>query len=269
MKNKSSSDHKPIIQSEKSNNTDNGWKIKRYFLVSVITIIILGLLVTAVYFYYKYTQTKNLLAGSVVSNEVQQLLSKVGRHIDLPTGEVPIPATVSDVTQLSGNKLFARAKNGDRVLIYTRAKKAILYRPEIDKIIEVGPVDVDNSVNTQVAGAATSSQPLKIALYNGTTTVGLTKRVEASLLKISSLNAEVIAKENASKDNYADSIVVDLTGKNSNAAKQLATYVKGAVGSLPKEEIKPEGADILIILGKSYVALNPTPAAVNTPTPSE
>lgn len=244
-----------------------GSKIKRYLLVSGAILIIIGSLTSAVYFYYQYSQTKTLLAGTASGNEVQQLLSKVARHIELPMGEEPTVATVSDITKLSGQTFFARAKNGDRVIIYTRAKKAILYRPETDKIIEVGPVNVDNSGNTQVAGATTSSQPVKIALYNGTTTVGLTKRVEASLLKVSSLNIKVIAKENASKDNYADSIVVDLTGKNANIAKQLATHVKGDVGSLPEGEIKPEGADILIILGQSYVTQTPTPT--NTPTPSD
>jgi len=259
----------PALQTTESlEQVSYGSKMKRYLLVSGAILIIIGSLTSAVYFYYQYSRTKTLLAGRVSGNELQQLLSKVGRHIELPTGEEPTLATVSDITKLSGQTFFARAKNGDRLIIYTRAKKAILYRPEIDKIIEVGPVNVDNSRDTQVAGATTtSSEPIKIALYNGTTTVGLTKRVEASLITVPSLNIEVIAKKNASKDNYADSIVVDLTGKNANIAKQLATYVKGNVGSLPKQEIKPEGADILIILGQSYVVQTPTPTA--TPTPSD
>lgn len=258
----------PDTQSEKPlEQSSKGSRIKHYLLVSGAILIIIGSLASAVYFYYQYSQTKTLLAGRVTGNEVQQLLSKIGRHIELPIGEEPTVATVSDITKLSGQTFFARAKNGDRVIIYTRAKKAILYRPEIDKIIEVGPVNMDNSGNSQVAGATTSSQPIKIALYNGTTTVGLTKRVEASLLKVASLNIEVISKENASKDNYAESIVIDLTGKNGNVAKQLATYVKGDVGSLPKQEIEPKGADILIILGQSY--LGPTPQPTNTPTPSD
>lgn len=231
----------------------------------MLVLAIIGSLVSALYFYYQYTKTKKLLSSASV-NEVQQLLRKVGRHIELPIGEEPTLATVSDITKLSGQPFFARAKNGDRVIIYPRAKKAILYRQEIDKIIEVGPINVDDTSNNQVAGVTTTSQPVKIALYNGTTTVGLTKRAESSLQKMSSLKTEIIAKENASKDTYATSLIVDLTGKHASIAKQLAEFAKGNVGTLPEGELKPSGADILIILGASYVNES-TPT--NTPTPTE
>jgi hypothetical protein len=39
---------------------------------------------------------------------------------------------------------FKNAKNGDKVLIYTNAKKAILYRPGEKRIIEVGAVNINN-----------------------------------------------------------------------------------------------------------------------------
>ena len=136
-----------------------------------------------------------------------------------------------------------------------------MYRPSTDKIINVGPV------NTQSEAAAPSSSPsasqlVKIVLYNGTKTTGLTKQVEDRLKTLSSIRAEVVSKANSAND-YADSVVVDLTGKNAQAAKQMATFAKGQVAALPAGETKPEGADILIILGSSYVSsLSPTPTPV-------
>lgn len=96
---------------------------------------------------YIYVQNKNgnpVLPGQKpnVLVQDQNLIEKVGKLILLPTGETPQIATVSDKTKLSGQNFFANAENGDKVLIYYQAKKAILYRPSINKIVEVGPIEI-------------------------------------------------------------------------------------------------------------------------------
>ena len=130
----------------------------------------------------------------------------------------------------------------------------MLYRPSVDKIIEVGPVNIAPTQSETASSSAVASQTteIKVALLNGTETVGLTRQVEPLLLQMSSLKITVVAKENAAKSDYTESIVVDVTGKNRQAATQLATMAKGKVGSLPAGETAVEGADIMIILGKSY-----------------
>ncbi len=73
------------------------------------------------------------------------MIDAVGRLIVLPVGEQPTIATVSDPARLKSQPFFADAKAGDKVLIYAVAKKAILYSPEEDKIIEVAPLDLSNT----------------------------------------------------------------------------------------------------------------------------
>ncbi len=230
------------------------------FLVGGLVILIIVLLGASIYFYLQY-QNSLKTSTNASQSEVNSLVEKVGKHYDLPQNDNVTLATVSDISKLSGQVFFSKAQNGDKVLIYPKTSLAILYRPSIDKIINVGPV------NTQSEAAAPSVSPsetqsVKIALYNGTKTTGLTKQVEEKLKTLSSIRAEVVTKANSAND-YTDSAVIDLTGKNAQAAKQMAAFSKGKVASLPAGETKPEGADILIILGTSYVAtLSPTPTPV-------
>jgi hypothetical protein len=110
-------------------------------------VIIMGMLTilisvgSSIYFYLQSTKQNNLVSTSAnaTSEELQQLILAVGEHYELPKGEQPRIATVSDVEQLSTEPFFARSRNGDKVLIFDSAKKAILYRPATDKIIEIAP----------------------------------------------------------------------------------------------------------------------------------
>lgn len=75
--------------------------------------------------------------------EVRSLVSDVGDHMLLPESEIPTLATVTDLHALEGQQFFRKAEVGDKVLMYLISQEAILYRPSIDKIIEVGPITGD------------------------------------------------------------------------------------------------------------------------------
>lgn len=109
---------------------------------------VIGLLIIAIassgIAYYFYGRAKILKENpqKVAQEEVAAVVTQVGRLIVLPEGESPTLATVSDVERLKGQPFFAHAKNGDKVLIYTNARKAILYSPGQNKIIEVAPLNL-------------------------------------------------------------------------------------------------------------------------------
>lgn len=215
------------------------WKTLILFLLIVITAAAIAF---GYYFYAKYQ--KVLHNPDIVSNqEVSWLTERVGKLMQLPTDETPSTATVLDKDKLKDQAFFKNAENGDKILIYASNKKAILYRPSADKIIEVMPVTIDTNSN---AGATT--QNIKVALLNGSTTDGLTNTAEINI-KNKIANVDVVSKDKAAKTDYKNTIVVDLKGDKGDQAKAIADAVGGEIGSLPAGEAKPD-VDILVIVAK-------------------
>jgi len=75
--------------------------------------------------------------------ETQQIIKSVGKLIILPEGEEPVLATITDAAALSKEQSFyAGSSNGDVVLVYQKAQKAIIYNPGKNIIVNVGAVSV-------------------------------------------------------------------------------------------------------------------------------
>lgn len=207
---------------------------KKFFLPLAALILLVALSVGGFFYYQKRTNAKTNSSNTDVS-------SQVGKLIELPA-ESPTIATVSDVAKLANQPFFAHAQNGDKVLIYQNAKKAILYRPSTNKLIEVAAYN-PSSVSPAPSQAAKN---IKVAIYNGTKTAGLAK-TQGTSLTAKHPNIEITSTGNAAND-YTKDLIVDLTGKNAAFVKTLAGELSGEVGKLPSTETKPD-ADILIILG--------------------
>lgn len=75
-------------------------------------------------------------------NNVNVVMSDVSRHYSLPTNEMPALATVTDSRKVQSS-FSGKVQNGDKILIYQNNKKAIVYRPSIDRIVDVEPVLID------------------------------------------------------------------------------------------------------------------------------
>lgn len=215
---------------------------RKKILFTVIVIAIIGIAMSG-FFFIQYQKAQNTLNNPSVAAQLesQELVKKVSRFISLPEGELPTIATVSDYQKLKDQPFFEKSQNGDKVLIYTKAKKAYLYRPSTDKLIDVTIVNIDSP--------SPKPQEIKIVLRNGTSSVGLTNKLEPDIKKVLP-NATIVKKENASKNDYQTTTVIVLNEYGSLAASILADYLKATVTSLPSDESKPNDADILIIIGK-------------------
>lgn len=85
-----------------------------------------------------------------IQSEVEKLVSEVDKILELPTDETPTVATVTDIEKVKDQAFFRLAQQGDKVLVYTRSKKAILYRPSQKKIMEVGTINMEQQNNQNV-----------------------------------------------------------------------------------------------------------------------
>lgn len=83
--------------------------------------------------------------GLSAQSEVTILTSQIGKLIVLPSDELPTATTINDASKLKDQFFFRNAKNNDKLLTYTNAKWAVLYRPTENKIIEAGPFNANQS----------------------------------------------------------------------------------------------------------------------------
>jgi hypothetical protein len=98
----------------------------------------------AIYFYKQYTDLKN--SPNVVAQQTtQRLVSEVGKLYDLPKDETPTVAQVSDKEKVKDQPFFKNVENGDWVLVYQTARMAVLYRESQNKLINVGPISLDQT----------------------------------------------------------------------------------------------------------------------------
>src|SRR3989344_5484951 len=93
------------------------------YLLTVAVLISVGF---SVYF---WNEARILKANpqKAAQEETRKLLADVSALIVLPEGENPTIATVTDPERLKEQPFFAKAKTGDKVLIYTNARNAVLY----------------------------------------------------------------------------------------------------------------------------------------------
>lgn len=128
------------------------------FLIPAVAILALALAAGGYYFFTQY-QTKQAQSNpqAQAQDEAKKLVKEVGKILDLPTGEDPTVATITDITKLAGQPFFQKGKNGDKVLIYRNAGKAILYDPVNKKVLDVAPVNI----GTGSAEAASPSANFK------------------------------------------------------------------------------------------------------------
>lgn len=238
-------------------------KIGAFFLGIIMVIGAFGGILAGIYFYTKYQAAQTALQSATTNSleEKKTLIEKVGKLIALPNDEDPQVATVTDLERLKNQPFFARAKVGDRVLLYTKNKKAYLYDPVANKILEVGPLIVPTDATGSATVMGTSANPtpsatptptpisINVVIYNGTEDPQAVKTMEQRMKSVTGVKFSIVGRENTVQKEYANSLLVDVSGKYSAETKAIGATLKIGIGPLPEGEKKPENTDFVIIVG--------------------
>lgn len=124
--------------------------MRKRILIIVSVLIFVALAAIAGYYFWQYMRLKN--DPTLATQETtSRLKSEVGRLYALPTDEDPTVAQIQDKEKLKDQTFFNKAQNGDYILIYTKAKLALLYREKENKLINVGPVTISDTSQTKPA----------------------------------------------------------------------------------------------------------------------
>lgn len=235
-------------------------------LIIAVVIALLGFGVGG-YFYYQYTYVKNPEAmQKAAQEETNKLVAEISKFMVLPADETPTLASVSDIKQLKNQPFFKDAKNGDKVLLYMKAQKAIIYDPKAKRVVNVGPINIATQPNQNQPSQA------RIALRNGTQINGLAAKVEEEIQKTFP-GSLIVSKEQAARSDYDKTVVIAFNDQAKAPAAELAKTLKASVVDLPAGEPKPEGIDVLVILGKdrggSEAVKTPSPTQAPSPTPEK
>ena len=224
-------------------------KVQIIFLI--VALVLAGVTGASLYKYFeaqKEIARLSTLEGQqqLAQQEVDVLLSQVSKHMVLPDNEKPTVATVTDIEALKKNQpFFEKAQNGDKVIVYVQARKAIIYSPEKDIIVNVGAVAVDE---TGAVSSDAQVEAISVEVRNGTGTTGLAR--DAANKFLSDKTYTVTTYADAVKKDYEQTVVVNLGRSENNAAiSALAQTLNAQVVSQLPEGEKTSSADVLIIVG--------------------
>lgn len=184
--------------------------------------------------------------------KVQEVMASVSKLTQLPQGETPSLAVVTDEKALSASNVFFKdVKNDDYVLFFSKA--AVVYRPSTDAIVIAGPIVFQGQVaGAEQANAAPQVEPANVEILNGTGKSGVANDYKSKIE--AAIPAYKVTKTGSPTGKYPTSKLYSLKGKN-------VSLLEAAMGVKAETEL-PAGeaastADIVIILGEDY---KPAPA---------
>lgn len=202
---------------------------------AILTIVIVGLAAFGGIYFKKYQDLKNNPIDSTQIAEAQnnKTIEEVSKLYKLPEGEEPTIFTVVDTQKLKEQyPALSAAEQDDKVLLYTNAKVAIVYRPKDNKIVSVVNVTISQKVGVRIVGTQAARDAIKKVLSE--------KFAELVELK----------GEGDAKTSPTITTIVDVTSQQGELAQQISASVSGSqVGQLPAGEDAPNDVEILIVAG--------------------
>lgn len=117
---------------------------KKWLIVGAVVVALL--LATAGHFFWQYLALKN---DPAVANKetIARVTDQVGDILQVPADEEPQVAQVTEPDKLKAQPFFAGVQKDDYLIVYQKAKLAILYREKDRKLINVDHVELTPAQN--------------------------------------------------------------------------------------------------------------------------
>ncbi|MBU0546315.1 LytR C-terminal domain-containing protein [Patescibacteria group bacterium] len=224
----------------------------------IFALLILFLIAVAgfAWSYNGYVQTRKELAllsdpnakEEVSKKETEQLVESLKKLVVLPEDETPTVATITDAAAMAKEQPFYKdAHNGDKLLVYMQARKAYIYDPNRNILVNIGPIYIDDQ-----AQAPSTSTPeakmLNVEVRNGSNTPGKGTLLAIELKK--DPNITVLSASNADNKDYQGILIVDLSGgAKAGEISALADSLEAKVVSVVPSGERASSAEVLVIAG--------------------
>jgi len=208
----------------------------------VFTALFVIALVFGAFYFVKYKQLNDKYQELTMTEEerAKKTVAEVAKLYKIPSYDEEKPSIYALKDQKSldemkkQNIFFKDASLNDLLLAYQKADSIVLYRPTEKKIINT------DKYSTITAGTA------NIAIIAPADKADATEQQIKQKIK----NA-VVTEKITPKTSISSGIVVDVTGKEAEAAKKTADLLGYTVGSLPQGETMPTGATFVVIVPNS------------------
>ncbi len=111
-----------------------------------IVLIVMVIFVIAIFWIGSKGRTIEIQESN--NEETEKLLADIAKHIIIFSEEEPLIVSINNAEELKEQQLFFQnSQNGDILLVYQ--DKALIYRPQQDVLINVGPVYIANEEQNQ------------------------------------------------------------------------------------------------------------------------
>lgn len=110
---------------------------KLIYVLSATVIVLCLSIVVSLFIFFNKSETTIDKNNKENTKEVKEVKSSLEKIISLPAKEEPAIGTIQNLDNLKNNDFFKNAKIGDKIIIYTKTKKAILYRLDEQKIVNI------------------------------------------------------------------------------------------------------------------------------------
>lgn len=159
-----------------------------------------------------------------------EIVIQINKELSIQGDGNPVILTVEDKNKAT-QPFLQQAVNGDKVLLYYKAKRAVLYRPSEKRVVHQGTYTPPDA---------------KVFIRKGTAENSPVESVKNALKSVSDIT--IASEDMATKTDYQGTVIVHVTDRYDEKVRELSDKLQAKIVRMPAGESFPD-ADIMILVG--------------------